>query len=133
MKDAVNYIFLLTKKHEKRSSGMNKYKETTRSDSVRTLIYISIFLGVVVIGAVFLAPVNPPAGAVWIILSAGALFLLVRWHALTFEYQCAKCGHEFEISVFVDLFSLQGIYWKYLKCPNCRQWSRAGVIRNMET
>lgn len=116
---------------------MNKYKETTRSDSVRTLIYISIFLGVVVIGAVFLAPVNPPAGAVWIILSAGALFLLVRWHALTFEYQCAKCGHEFEVSALVDLISPQGIGrnggWKYLKCPECMWWSRAAEIRKVRS
>ncbi len=113
---------------------MNKYMETTRSDRVRTIIYISIFLGVVVIGAVFLAPVNPPAGAViWIILSAGALFLLVRWHALTFAYRCANCGHEFEIYVFVDLIGLQGINWKYLKCPECRQRSRAAVIRKVRT
>ena len=73
---------------------------------------------------------------VWLVLVVGGLFLLVRWHAKRFAYRCSKCGHEFEISAFVDFVSPQGLDksggWKYLRCPACHRWSRALVIEKGE-
>lgn len=113
---------------------MKNYREPTKTDLIWTIVYISLFLGAVLIGEIISVQVKPPAGAgICVILSAGALFLLVRWHARTFAYRCAKCGHEFEVSAFVDLISPQGIDWKFLKCPDCRKRSRAAVIGKVRT
>jgi len=62
--------------------------------------------------------------------------LLVLWHARTFGYRCRSCGNEFEISVLVDFISPHGLgfggSWKLLRCPKCRRWTRAFVVRKSE-
>lgn len=112
---------------------MTRYQKTTKEDWISTIIYIAIFLAVIIIGATFLLPVY---WYVWPVLVIGGLFLLVRWHAKNFAYHCPKCGHEFEISTFTDFISPQGPSksggWKYLKCPKCRERSRATVIKKIK-
>lgn len=62
--------------------------------------------------------------------------LLVLWHARTFGYRCRSCGNEFEISVPADFISPHGLgfggSWKLLRCPKCRRWTRAFVVRKSE-
>jgi hypothetical protein len=92
-------------------------KETTKGDCVKTLRYIALFVAVLIIGAISLLPSYP---YIWLLLVALSLFLLVRWHASTFAYQCSNCGHEFEISTLTDFVSPQGLSkrggWAKLSC-----------------
>jgi len=115
---------------------VTQYEEITEQDWIRTIAYISAFISVIVVGAVFLIPINSIGIIFWLILVGEGLFLLVRWHAKTFAYRCPKCRHEFEISTFTDFISPHGISksggwkgWKYLKCPKCHERSRAIVIK----
>jgi len=58
---------------------------------------------------------------------------LVAWHASVSACRCRRCGNEFTISAFVDFVSPHGLWldggWKRLRCPHCRHWTRAKVIR----
>jgi DNA-directed RNA polymerase subunit RPC12/RpoP len=109
------------------------YKETVKGDWVTTMRYIALLLAVIILGAIFLLPSYP---YIWLVLFLGSLFLLVRWHANTFAYQCSQCGHEFEISTLTDFISPQGLSkrggWKYLKCPQCHERARATVIKKVK-
>ncbi len=60
-----------------------------------------------------------------------ALVLLVAWTRRADTYHCRGCGHEFAISLAMNLVSPQ---WptptggfKYLRCPSCRKRSWAAV------
>ena len=112
---------------------MNQYLESTREDWRKTFSYIAVLVAINVIGTLFLLPA---LWYIWLILIAGSLFLLVRWHAKNFAYRCLKCGHEFEISISRDFISphgsSEGSGWKYLKCPKCHERSRATVLRKMK-
>lgn len=59
------------------------------------------------------------------------LFILwfARYLADNVEYRCNKCGHEFKISVVDVLFSLQQLYIRLLRCPNCQTSSWCRVVR----
>jgi DNA-directed RNA polymerase subunit RPC12/RpoP len=108
---------------------MTQYQETSKKDWLRTIVYIVVFVAALIIGAIFLLPAY---WYVWLILVGGGLFLLVRWHANRFAYRCPHCGNEFEISILTDLISPHGINaeggWKYLRCPQCRQRTKAIVL-----
>lgn len=112
---------------------MTRYQETIKEDWIMTIIYVAVFVAIIIIGAIFLLPVY---WYIWLILVAGSLFLLVKWHSKNFAYRCSKCGHEFEISTFTDFVSLHGVNksgsWKYLKCPKCHEKSRATVRRKIK-
>lgn len=112
---------------------MARYQETTKEDWIRTIIYVAAFITIIIIGTIFLLPVY---WYIWLILVVGCLFLLVRWHAKNFAYRCPNCGHEFEISIFIDFISPHGPGeaggWKYLKCPKCHKRSRATEIKKKE-
>ncbi len=108
---------------------MNTNKDLQR----RTIFYVAAFVVVIVTGAAILLPAHRAIGFMaWLALAAGGLFLLVGWHARTSAYRCAKCGHQFEISVWRDLISPHAPSkeggWKYLRCPQCGQRSRATVV-----
>ena len=109
---------------------MTQYRETTKKDWIKTIVYIAVFVALLVIGAILLLPAY---WYIWLILVIVGLFFLVRWHAKQFAYRCANCECEFEISTFTDLISPHGVSgkggWKYLKCPNCHQRTKAIVIK----
>ncbi len=73
----------------------------------------------------------------WVIVGlvavVGGLALLVTWHARNFAFRCRRCGNEFAISAALDFVSPHGLWldggWKLLRCPRCRHWTRARVIR----
>jgi DNA-directed RNA polymerase subunit RPC12/RpoP len=106
------------------------YKETTKEDWLKTMMYIAVFVLVIISGAIILLP---SYAYIWLLLFAGSLFLLVKWHAHTFGYRCPNCGHEFAISTVTDFVSPHGLSkrggWKYLKCPQCHERIRAMVIK----
>ncbi|HDS44520.1 MAG TPA: zinc ribbon domain-containing protein [Methanomicrobia archaeon] len=108
----------------------DEYRGTTKEDWMRTMVSVTLFAAITIIGAILLVP---SYWYIWLVLVAVSLLLLLRWHAHTFAYRCANCGHEFELSAFADLISPHGPGngggWKYLRCPNCHKRSRATVIR----
>jgi DNA-directed RNA polymerase subunit RPC12/RpoP len=105
---------------------MVKLREPTKSDAIQTGIVITIFIAAIVVIMYLSYPDNTLAG---IVLVAGCLLFLVRWHSRTFGYRCANCDEDFAIPLWKDLFSFQGFNktgsWKYLKCPNCGQRTKA--------
>ncbi|MDH7576450.1 MAG: hypothetical protein QHH75_01265 [Bacillota bacterium] len=95
---------------------------------LKTLLYIFLLTAVIIGGGVLLIPFRSPAGFLgWLFLTAGGLFLLVRWHARNTAYICPKCGHFFMISAMEDFLSPHMIDQKLLKCPKCgkRSWCQA--------
>lgn len=103
-----------------------------KSQQSKALLYAVAFAAVAIIGVtLFLSSRSIPEFVVLVVLVGGLPFLVV-WHARTFAYRCRNCGHEFEISPWVDLISPHGLGkeggWKYLRCPKCGQRTRAAVI-----
>lgn len=105
---------------------MVKLREPTKSDAIQTVIVVMIFIVAMAIILFLSMPDNLPAG---LLLVAGCLYFLVRWHAKTFGYRCANCGTDFEITTWKDFRSFQGMNkqgsWKYLRCPHCGKWTKA--------
>lgn len=112
-------------------SGVEKYTEVSRTDWIRTAIYTSLYAAALIAGALVLIPVKWPLGFIlWlVIVVGGGMLLLVAWHARNFAYRCAKCQHEFEISLLGDLVSPNGGRGKYLKCPGCSRRGWAVVLK----
>jgi len=99
----------------------------------KTALYLGVFLTIIMVGAVIFSTYRSMLslivyGAIVLI----SLFVLVNWHARTFAYRCADCGHIFEISMWKDLISPHGIDkkggWKYLHCPECSRWMKARLL-----
>ncbi len=117
---------------------MQGYRETTGRDWANTGLRVVVFVAVVAAGAYFLLPIY---WYVWAALVLGALLLLVSWHSRTFAYRCPECQSEFEVSALVDFVSPQGVGrdeqgrvsgWKLLRCPVCRRFRKALVVRPEE-
>lgn len=112
------------------------FRKTGREDWTATMVRLLLFVGVLVGGSLLLLPLGY-GPIVWIVMVSAALVLLVFWHNRTFGYKCANCGKEFEIGALVNFVSPHGIGkntsglrgWKWLRCPKCRRFSRATVLR----
>jgi DNA-directed RNA polymerase subunit RPC12/RpoP len=95
---------------------------------MRRALNIVTTLLVVTAGAILL---DAEPRAIWLAfwgtaLAAEALFLLVRWHARTTAYRCAKCAGEFGIEPLTDFISPHFFDRKYLRCPECgeKTWAK---------
>jgi len=100
-----------------------------RKDWVKIIGFITALIVVIIIGAIFLIPTY---FYIWLILTFGGMVLFIIWHVKNFAYRCARCGHEFEISILTYFISPHGPGWKYLKCPECQKRSRAILIKKVE-
>ncbi len=113
--------------------NQNQYREIAKEDRTRTIIYITVYFAIVIIGAFFLLLTY---WYIWLILDLVGLFLLIRWHTRNFAYHCPRCGYEFEISVFTNFLSPHGVSksggWKYLKCPKCHETSRTTIMKKVK-
>lgn len=111
---------------------MSGYRETNKSDWTKTFVLLVVFISLLTVGAIWLAP---QYYVLFLLLGFGALVLLVLWHNRTFAYRCSSCGNEFEISALLNFLSPHGIDgeggWKYLKCPDCKARNRARVIKKL--
>jgi len=103
-----------------------KYCEISKKDWVETGIYLTAFIAIMVVGAIFLLPRYP---LFWIALVAVELLFLVYWHTKNFAYRCPSCGSEFEISMLADLISPHILDVKYLSCPKCNKREWAIILR----
>ena len=108
-----------------------KFRKPTKADWKRTIIYLTGYIVAISAGAFLLLNRGVIGVLAWVLIVAGGLYLLVRWHAKSTAYRCTECGHEFEISLLTDLISPHGTSkggWHYLKCPRCGRRMRAEVL-----
>ncbi len=102
---------------------MSRYTKVSKADWMKTAVYLSVYVAVLILGTTLLVPTKWPLGfLIWIFaVGGGGLFLLVTWHARNSAYKCPSCQHEFEISDARDFISPNWTSRKYLKCPGCRE------------
>jgi len=102
----------------------------TKTYWTKTIIVMSLFLVVLILGAILLIPFQWPFGfIVWLVfLVGGGLYLLVRWHAKNTAYICPKCNHTFSISTLTDFLSPNMIDKKLLRCPECGESSACKAV-----
>ena len=99
---------------------------------MNTRTALTAFVATTVLTALILAPRYWPLGfALWIIVVATSLLVVVRWHAGNTVYSCPECGELFSIGTVTDLVSPHGLGsgggWKLLTCPKCGSHVRAKV------
>ena len=102
----------------------------------RVVLFTALSLIVIVAGAKWLAPLLWPIGLIaWLLLAAGIVFLLVRWHVANTAFRCPGCGHVFTISASTDLWSPNFPDRQFLQCPACerRSWCKAMGIGSSST
>jgi hypothetical protein len=116
-----------------------RYTETTGRDWRRSLAYIVLFVGSVVVAFTVVAPRRGPVLAALLVLVT--LWLLVGWHSRGFAYRCANCRRVFQVPAIVNFLSFQGVSrrpdgtyrgWKSLTCPYCHQRTKATVVRRLD-
>lgn len=106
------------------------------SDWSATILRLALYMGLMVGAGVFIHHVP------WLfaLVALGGLAWLVSWHSKRFGFRCGKCSQEFEISFLADLISPHGftkepggglVGWHLLRCPHCRKWSRATVVKKL--
>ena len=110
------------------------YRAITRGDWQATLLRLGLWILALGLSSVVWLPTY---WYLWLLVVVGGLGWLVHWHAHQFAYRCAHCDHEFEVAPWLDLvspqgFTRQGDGWKFLRCPQCHQWSRATVLSTQE-
>ena len=61
--------------------------------------------------------------------------VLIQWVVVrNYSYQCANCGHVFNLSLSQGVFAPQTLGKKRVRCPNCGQVTWAvRVRRDQET
>jgi MerR family transcriptional regulator, thiopeptide resistance regulator len=94
---------------------------------MRMVFYIIILFAIISIGGIFLGGYKWPFGfIVWLMLTAVAVFILVRYHSRHTTYTCPECHENFPVSTWTDLISPHKSDEKYLRCPHChkRNWCR---------
>lgn len=106
---------------------------------VKILAYVMAFLLTITTGGYLLLPLGGVGVLMWIIISAFALFLLVRWHISSLLYYCHECGKTFVVSGFVDIFTpyeatatemqQKTEAWKYSWCPYCKKNTKSSISR----
>jgi hypothetical protein len=110
---------------------MAAYRETNRKDWTDIIIRLALmFLVMFAVGAL-LGPANL---LLWPVVLLGPLFWIILWHTRNFAYRCRNCDNTFEISFWQNMLTPhspdgKGGGWKYVKCPRCKNWSRAQVLR----
>ena len=110
------------------------FRPAASRDWINTLARLAIYIFLIVSGAIIILPYYP---VVWFVLVLAGLLILVRWHNNSFGFKCSKCGNEFEISTFLNFISPHGLGlgkegkygWKWLRCPQCKRFSAAKVLK----
>ncbi len=93
---------------------------------VFTILYISV--------TIILIYINEQLAVLTIVAIPVFLLWFAKYLADNVKYKCNKCGHEFKISAKDVLLSLQQLYIRLLRCPNCKasSWCRVVVYKDKE-
>ena len=112
---------------------MGSRSDTDIMTTGRAVAGIILLMALSIMVLSFVTDVMWPFGLIMgILLIAIALMFLVSLRSRVTAYECAKCGHVFEIDAVKDVTSPHGPGkgggWKLLTCPKCGERSRARVI-----
>ncbi len=112
---------------------MKKVVDPDKTEMLRSLVYIFIYVAVIGSTAFLLLP---DYWYIWGILVVGGVMILVNWHREKTAYRCPNCAHVYEISFMADLFSPHGIdkdgAWLYIRCPNCLERHKTKTLKLVE-
>ena len=70
---------------------------------------------------------------IWGIILLVIISILVRMRSLFSIYVCPKCRHEYTLTPVKEFLFPQVMYRKLSRCPSCKRFVAAGIIRNEET
>jgi hypothetical protein len=110
---------------------MAEYRKTNWRDWADIIVRLVLMFLAMFVGAALL---GPPNLYLWPIPSLVPIVWIILWHTRNFAYRCQNCGHAFEISFWHNMVSPhspdgKGGGWKYVKCPRCKEWTGAEVLR----
>ena len=107
-----------------------KYQDPERKDWILGIASLLIYLIVIGLGAVLLIP---DYWYWWLLIFIVSTIFVVINKNRNYACRCRECGHEFEVSFFVNLISPHGVdqegSWQWSKCPNCNKRVKASVIK----
>jgi len=97
----------------------SNYVEPTRKDSFYSIFNVILTLAIIIFSGFFI--LENYGFLLWLIIVLASIFLLALWHSSTRGFICSSCGHEFSISFWKDLWTINSVLFmkKYLTCPNC--------------
>jgi len=110
---------------------MTVYREATRQDRLKAYSYLGLYLAGIMAAALLIDIDRSEGFGAWLAIAFAGVFVLAWWNARHTGYRCQHCGHEFEVSMWTELVTFQGMGgggWKYVKCPQCDRRSRAKVL-----
>lgn len=67
---------------------------------------------------------------IWGIILLIIISMLARMRSMFSVYVCPKCKTEFTLSPAREIIFPQVMYRKLIKCPNCKKFVAAGIIKN---
>ena len=110
--------------------NLRKYQNPTRKDWIAGIALITSYVSIIGVSAIYLIPEY--WGWWFLVFIFSTVFIVIKQNS-NYACRCRECGHEFEVSFFVNFISPHGIdkegSWQWVKCPNCNQRARATVIK----
>jgi DNA-directed RNA polymerase subunit RPC12/RpoP len=103
-----------------------RYRKVEKKDVLAVIWRLLLFVAIEMVSAVCLAEKDLMIW--WILILAGLVVWLVRWHCEYFGYECSKCGQKQQIDFLKEVFSINLINKKYLKCEKCEKWNKAKLM-----
>jgi uncharacterized membrane protein len=114
-----------------KGTEMAEYRKTNRKDWTGIILRLVVMFLVMFTGVALL---GPGLLFLWPVVFLVPLGWIILWHTLSFAYRCLNCRHTFEISFWHNMLTPhspdgRGGGWKYVRCPHCKDWTKAEVLR----
>ena len=96
------------------------FAKTQSKDRIISILFGALALIILIVSGFFVLEEH---GLIpFLVIFVATISALVLWHSRSRGYQCSNCGHEFEISFWQDLPTINSIFFmkKMLRCPACK-------------
>jgi len=111
---------------------MAEHQEITKKEWKKSLLLIVVLVVIITIGAFVLLPYYWYGFVILVVASIVVVIVIVAREEKPATYKCPKCGQEFTISSFKNVFAPHGVTkkegkwyeWKHLECPMCHEKAR---------
>ena len=108
---------------------MKEQQEITGKEWKQSLLYIGALVVVITISAFTLLPDHWLEWTVLVVACVVIIIIIAIRQERGAQFECPKCGHEFEISAFKSALAPHGVVkkdgkwyeWKHLECPMCHE------------